>query len=291
MAAGLGSRYGGLKQMDPMVPGGQLLLDFVLYDAIQAGFNKFVFIIREEFSEGFQAHFDHLKSYGEVHYVYQHGDKLPVGLPPVPERTKPWGTGHAVWCAGEVIREPFTVINADDFYGRKALVAAIDQMDEVKKGTYPAALIAYPLKNTLSPNGTVSRGVVKRSSSGTLVSIRENTAIENKDGKIISHMPEGDRVLDPDTPVSMNLLVFFPKVFRMLEEGIREFFATSEDPLKGEFYLPTILPVIVEQEGEIRVVNDGEKWFGVTYTEDKPMVNNELTALIAAGQYPEKLWG
>ena len=290
MAAGMGSRYGGLKQMDEMGPNGGTLLEYVLYDAIQAGFDKFVFIIRKDFAEAFREKFNHLAKYGEVVYVFQEGDHLPEGFEPVPNRSKPWGTGHAVWSAAQAIKEPFAVINADDFYGREAMVEAFSHVRRMQEDGPLATLIAYQLNKTLSDHGTVSRGVVQLNGSDKLASIEENTSIERSDRGIVSHKPEGDVYLTDDTPVSMNLMVLKPEIFGWFEEGLKSFLEKSVDLTKGEYYLPSVLGALLNGGKDVDVNSVNASWFGVTYPEDKEKVQKALTELVKEGKYPEKLW-
>lgn len=290
MAAGMGSRYGGLKQMDEMGPNGGTLLDYVLYDALEAGFDKIVFIIRKDFAEAFREKFNHLTGRVEVVYVFQESDALPDGYKPVPERKKPWGTGHAVWTAASAIKEPFAVINADDFYGRAALREAYDRVRELQQNGPLAYLIAYRLDRTLSDHGTVSRGVVQLHDNDKLESIEENTAIERVGEAIVSHKTSGDEQLSRDTLVSMNLMVLKPQLFQWFEKGLREFLDNNEDLTKGEYYLPSVLGALLENNEQVKVTSVDSDWFGVTYTEDKEKVQKALSELVAEGVYPKKLW-
>lgn len=290
MAAGMGSRYGGLKQMDEMGPNGGTLLEYVLYDAIQAGFDKLVFIIRKDFAEAFRERFNHLADHAEIIYVFQEMDHLPDGFDPVDNRTKPWGTGHAVWTAASAIEEPFAVINADDFYGREAMVEAFQEVQLLQKGGPLATLIAYRLDHTLSDYGTVSRGVVQLNGQDKLASIEENTSIERVGAGIVSHKPEGDVQLDQDTLVSMNLMVLKPETFKWFEDGLRSFLEKSVDLTRGEYYLPSLLGALLENGETVRVQPVSANWFGVTYAEDKEKVQKALNELVQEGKYPEKLW-
>jgi len=290
MAAGMGSRYGGLKQMDEMGPNGGTLLDYVLYDAIQAGFDKLVFIIRTDFAEAFRERFNHLANYAEIVYVFQDPSHLPEGFNPVENRTKPWGTGHAVWTAASAIQEPFVVINADDFYGREAMEEAYRQVRAMQKDGPLATLIAYQLEKTLSDHGTVSRGVVQLNGQDSLASIEENTSIERVGAAIVSHKPEGDVQLENDTLVSMNLMVLKPETFQWFEDGFRSFLEKSVDLTKGEYYLPSLLGALLAHGETVRVRSVDANWFGVTYSEDKEKVQEALGRLVDEGTYPQKLW-
>ncbi len=290
MAAGMGSRYGGLKQMDEMGPNGGTLLEFVLYDAIQAGFDKIVFIIRKDFAEAFREKFNHLADHAEIVYVFQESDHLPDGFGPVEGRTKPWGTGHAVWTAASAIDEPFAVINADDFYGREAMDEAFRQVQALQKNGPLAVLIAYRLVKTLSDHGTVSRGVVQLNGQDQLAHIEENTSIERVGAAIVSHLPTGDVQLDEDTLVSMNLMVLKPETFDWFEKGLTSFLEKSVDLTKGEYYLPSLLGSLLENGETVKVDSVNASWFGVTYAEDKEKVQEALSRLVEEGKYPEKLW-
>lgn len=275
--------------MDEMGPDGSTLMDYVLFDAIKAGFNKIVFIIREDFADAFREKFNHLSNHAELCYVFQKQDSLPDGFAPVPDREKPWGTGHAVWCASQAIKEPFTVINADDFYGRDALKAAYNEVKKMQEEGPLATLIAYPLERTLSAHGTVSRGVVQISN-GRLSDIEENTAIERAGDVVVSHKDEGDVELPADTPVSMNLMVLKPEIFDWFDKGLRDFLSSSNDLSKGEYYLPNVLSALQENDKEVRVISVESDWFGVTYSEDKEKVQAALGKLVEQGVYPQKLW-
>jgi NDP-sugar pyrophosphorylase family protein len=290
MAAGMGSRYGGLKQMDGMGPNGETLMDYVLYDAIEAGFNKIVFIIRKDFAEAFREKFNHLSNHADLVYVFQESDDLPEGYSPVPERVKPWGTGHAVWTAKSAIDEPFAVINADDFYGREAMKEAYERVKEMQRTGPLATLIAYRLDRTLSDHGTVSRGVVQLRDDHSLDSIEENTSIERVGAAIVSHREGEDVQLSPDTPVSMNLMVLKPQIFDWFENGLKSFLDNSKDLTKGEYYLPAVLSSLLDHDEQVEVRSVDSDWFGVTYSEDKEKVKAALSALIEKGVYPDNLW-
>ena len=290
MAAGMGSRYGGLKQMDEMGPNGGTLLEFVLYDALEAGFNKIVFIIRTDFADAFREKFNHLSSRAEIVYVFQESGHLPKGFKAVPNRTKPWGTGHAVWTAASAIKEPFAVINADDYYGREALDEAYRQVKHMQENGPLATLIAYRLDKTLSAHGTVSRGVVQLNGSDELASIEENTSIERMNDLIVSHKADGDVYLEEDTPVSMNLMVLKPEIFQWFEDGLRSFLEKSVDLTKGEYYLPAVLSALQDAGKPVKVYSVNATWFGVTYSEDKEKVQEALGDLVDKGNYPINLW-
>lgn len=291
LAAGMGSRYGGIKQMDAFGPNGETIMDYSIYDAIESGFGKIVFVIRKDFAEEFKELFEgKLKGKVATEYVMQEMDEHLDGFP-VPEgRTKPWGTAHAVLCAKEAINEPFAVINADDFYGRDAFQKAAHFLtSEVTKKKY--CIIGYELSKTLSANGTVSRGVCATDANNNLVNIHERTKI----------FPEGDKIyyienalrvaLPPDTPVSMNFWGFDPNVFAFIQKLFKKFLKDNAHDLKAEFFIPLIGDSFInEGHGEIKVIPTSAQWFGVTYKEDAPGVRESLQKLIADGAYPVSLW-
>lgn len=294
LAAGMGSRYGGIKQMDHFGPHGETLIDYSIYDAIQSGFGKIVFIIRKDFSEAFEGTFNQKLSdqQVEVRYVYQgldsfvDEDKLPAS------RQKPWGTAHAVLCAKDVIEEPFAVINADDFYGREVF----DQMhtfltEECGKTRY--SVIGYELGKTLSEHGTVSRGVCTLDEIGNLDTITERTKIaRNEDGKPVYTDEEGNaHIMAEKTPVSMNFWGFDPEIFSLSEEMFATFVEERGSDPKAEFLIPTVVDYfIANRQGTVKVIPTPAQWFGVTYQEDAPVVRNKLQELVQQGVYPEKLW-
>lgn len=299
MAAGMGSRFGGAKQIEPVGPHGETLLDYSVFDALRAGFDRVVFIIRRDFEALFRervgARFEKRVA---VDYVFQEIDRLPDPLfrPPA-DRTKPWGTGHAVWCAANAVRRPFVVINADDFYGRDAFssLAKFFAAPAAPAAGEPArfAMAGYRIADTLSEHGTVSRGVCRVDGQMRLRGIEELTAIEaTGDGSGRARLPDGSlRTLAPDTLVSMNCWGFTPSFFPMLEDGLIEFLATRGGDLKAEYYLPSaVAEAVFAGRAEAHVVPVRASWFGVTYREDKPRVTAAIGALIASGEYPAALW-
>lgn len=293
MAAGIGSRYGGIKQIDAFGPSGETIMDYSLYDAIRAGFGKVVFIIREELREDFERIFAP-KLQGKIafEFVIQGTDSyLPEGLPQA-QRTKPWGTGHAVLCAWEATDTPFAVINADDFYGQEAFVtmAAFLGRDQDE---HTHAMVGYKLKNTLSENGSVSRGVCSINDDGFLTEVTERTKIEkNSNGSIEYHDSGKPVVLDDDTPVSMNFWGFKPYVFPEIERMFHEYARENFEHPKSEFYIPKVMSTLIEEHnGRCKVFTSSSDWFGVTYPEDKEPVKQALNTLIAKGEYPDNLWG
>lgn len=290
MAAGMGSRYGGLKQIDPVGPSGETLMDYSIYDALRAGFGKVVFVIRKDietpFKEMIGARFEKKVS---VEYVFQELDKLPPGFK-VPEgRTKPWGTTQAVLAAEEAIHEPFAVINADDFYGEEGyrVLAA-----HLQSGTPDYAMVGFVLRNTLSDFGSVARGVSKADSEGYLQSVVELTNIE-RDGTHAKNTDPAGKVtsLTGDELVSMNLWGFMPSVFDQLREFFVKFLEKSGTELKSECLVPSAVNELVASgKARVKVLRSNDAWFGVTYKEDRQRVVDSIAALVKKGAYPSNLW-
>ena len=293
LAAGMGSRYGSLKQMDGVGPNGEAIIDYSVYDAIRAGFGKVVFVIRHSFAEDFCEVFNKERFGGriEVEYVYQELDKLPEGFTLPADRVKPWGTNHAVMMAADVINEPFAVINADDFYGRDGYAVIGKYLSELAGSEGKYCMVGYEVSKTLSENGTVSRGVCGVDEEQNLTSMVERTKIERVNGTIVFHDLGTDEPLAENTPVSMNLFGFTPDYFRHSEAFFKEFLAANIDNLKSEFFIPLMVnKVITEGTATMRVLSTTAKWFGVTYKEDKPQLMAKLEELIEAGEYPRDLW-
>ena len=292
LAAGMASRYGSMKQTEGFGPSGETIMDYSIYDAIQAGFGKVVFIIRKDFADNFKAIFDNkLKGKIAVEYVFQEMDSF-VNAEDMPaDRTKPWGTGHAVLCAADVVNEPFAVINADDFYGRDGFVKAAEFLkNECNEKTW--SIIGYTLKNTLSEHGTVSRGVCDTDSNHNLLDINERTKIyRNQQGKVV-YEDNGQLVeVDDETPVSMNFWCFHQSVFEVIKKLFSDFPKNNFDNIKAEFFIPIIGDHFIKQGGgAIKVIPTAAQWFGVTYKEDAPEVKASLHKLIADGEYPASLW-
>ena len=291
LAAGMGSRYGGIKQMDSFGPNGETIIDYSIYDAIASGFGKVVFIIRESFAEDFKNLFEpKLKGKVETEYVFQEMSSFTEGFQIPGERTKPWGTAHAVLCAKEVINEPFAVINADDFYGRDAFDKAVKFLtDEVSPKRY--CIIGYELSKTISENGTVSRGVCEVDADGNLSHINERTKIFPENGKIY-YTENGLNVpLPADTVVSMNFWAFDANVFEYIQKLFIKFLQENGANPKAEFFIPIIGDAfIADGKGEIKVIPTSAQWFGVTYKEDAPDVKKEINNLIEQGVYPQHLF-
>lgn len=294
MAAGMGSRYGGLKQIDPVTDKGEIILDFSLYDAMMAGFQKVVFVIKEENLEAFKEIIDDKAGkHMEVKYAFQKLDDIPEGCE-IPEgREKPWGTGHAIMSAREYIDGPFAVINADDYYGPGAFQSMYEFLSNVEEnGKF--AMVSYQLKNTITDNGHVSRGVCSVDENGYLADIVERTKIMRKDGKIAyTEDEENWTVLDEETLVSMNFWGYTGEMMDELVDRFPAFFNTTvkENPLKGEYLIPSVTDdIIKEGKATCKVLTSTDKWYGVTYREDKENVMNALQSLKDKGMYPEVLF-
>jgi UTP-glucose-1-phosphate uridylyltransferase len=283
LAAGLGSRYGGLKQIDPVGPSGETVLDYAVFDSIRGGFGRVVFVVRKEFEEAFRLAVT-AKYSGRiaVDFAYQSMDDLPQGFDVPAGRQKPWGTGHAVWCARAAIEGPFAVINADDFYGAASFSALAGFLARAKGTGF--AIVGYRLASTLSENGTVSRGVCEVRG-GRLTSITERTAIARSD------VGQG-RPFSGDEIVSMNFWGFTPAVFDGLDAGLRIFLAASGSDPKAEFYLPAAISRLISNgAAAVDVILSADEWFGITYREDRPRVAAAIRGLVAAGAYPSRLFG
>jgi UTP-glucose-1-phosphate uridylyltransferase len=291
LAAGMGSRYGGLKQLDEVGPNGEAIIDYSLYDAIKAGFGKVVFVIRTDFADDFKARFEpKLKGMINVEYVYQSGDKIPDGCVIHPEREKPWGTGHATLMAEEAAKEPMAVINADDFYGYKAYeVMAAFLTSSTDDNEY--SMVGYNVANTLSDFGTVSRGVCNTDESGNLTTVVERTKIKRDHDGIFYYEEENRFKLEENTPVSMNFWGLKPNVFKYLKEGFKDFLDQHGNELKSEYYIPLLInDNIIKGTIRTKVLQCDSPWFGVTYREDKPLVEQRIKELIELGEYPQDLW-
>ena len=290
LAAGIGSRYGGIKQIDGFGPHGETIMDYSLFDAVRAGFTKIVFIVREEILDVVKEKFlPKLQGKVEVEFVIQSLDKMVSPQFQNPERVKPWGTGHAMLCARDVIREPFVAINADDFYGKESFESIANFFAGETFGEH--AMVGYTLSKVLSEHGSVSRGCGERDADGFLKTVVERVTIVKENGKIISKEKEGDRELSPDVPTSMNFWGFQPNVFDFAQKLFDEFLKNNEGNLKSEFYIPLIVnEMIKEGIGKVRVLSGSDNWFGVTYKEDKEEVSQKLKVQVAYGTYPEKLW-
>jgi UTP-glucose-1-phosphate uridylyltransferase len=290
LAAGMASRYGSMKQIQGFGPGGETIMDYSIYDAIRSGFTKVVFIIRREFVNDFKEIFEpKLKDKVAVEYVFQDLESFTEGISIPSDRKKPWGTAHAVLCAMEVVKDPFAVINADDFYGHNAFENAFDFLkNDCTETNY--AIIGYDLLRTLSDYGTVNRGVCTLDNVGNLVSITERLNIAKKDGKIICGDGLEPQELGLDTKVSMNFWCFHPTFFSYTQKIFREFLQDHGHEPKAEFFIPIVADQFIKEGGRVEVVPTTSSWFGVTYKEDAPFVENSLTELVKKGEYPERLW-
>ncbi len=292
LAAGMASRYGSQKQTEGFGPNGETIMDYSIYDAIRAGFGKVVFIIREDFSDAFKAIFEpKLKGKIATDYVYQSIDKYTQGKLVNPERTKPWGTAHAVLCSKGTVMEPFAVINADDYYGANAFKQAYDFLTkQCNEKTY--CILGYELSNTLSENGTVSRGVCSVDANNSLTQINERTKIYRKEnGQIVFEEQGLETSLEEDTRVSMNFMCFAPGFIDLCEKEFSVFLDKQGQELKSEFYIPYVTGQFSEQGlGEVKVIPTDAKWFGVTYKEDAPSVKANIDELVKTDVYPKSLW-
>lgn len=291
LAAGMGSRYGGLKQLDEVGPSGEAIIDYSLFDAIRAGFGKVVFIIRTDFEKQFRERFESkLKGRIAFDYAYQSLDKIPPGYIAAPEREKPWGTAHAVWMADGLVKEPMAVINADDFYGREAYQTMADFLvTSADDAEY--SMIGYNLANTLSPYGSVSRGVCMTDESGYLTGVVERVKIQRETDGIFYYEPEGRFALSENTPVSMNFWGLKPNVFQYIGEGFEEFLKGKGKEPKAEYFIPLLInDNILNGRISTRVLLCDSPWFGITYREDKPLAKKEILKLVERGEYPRDLW-
>ena len=292
LAAGMGSRFGGLKQVEPVGPNGEAIIDYTIYDAIRAGFGKVVFIIRESFADAFREKFDaRLSGKIEVEYVFQELDKLPEGFTLPEGREKPWGTAHAILVAKNAIREPFCALNADDFYGKNAYQVMADFLTtSIAETEY--SMVGYELNKTLSDFGSVSRGLCDVDNNNNLKKIVETTKIVKKHAVVVSIEEDGNEtLLTGKESASMNIWGFKPSVFAVLEEKFTKFLTTEIHKPKSEIYIPSVVfEIIQEGKGTVKVLKADSPWFGVTYQEDKPLVVNKIKQLIEAGEYPRKLW-
>lgn len=297
MAAGMGSRYGGLKQIDPIDSDGHIIMDFSLFDAVRAGFEKAVFIIKKENEADFRTVIgDRMQQYMEIDYVYQDIHHIPAPYTVPGDRTKPWGTGHAVLSCLEAIDGPFAVINADDYYGRDAFKVIYDYLVSHEDGErYQYAMVGYILENTLTENGHVARGVCQTDGSGLLKGIIERTRIEKKEDGAYYTEDDGRtwKKLEEGCTVSMNMWGFTESMLKELQVRFPAFLqkGLKENPMKCEYFLPNVVgELIAEKKAEVAVLKSHDRWYGVTYKEDKPMVEAAIRSLKEQGLYPEQLW-
>lgn len=291
LAAGMGSRYGGLKQLDKLGPSGETIMDYSVYDAIRAGFGKVVFVIRKSFEQDFREIFvSKLEGKIEVELVFQELNNIPEGITFPEERTKPWGTGHAILVAKDAVKEPFVVINADDFYGAEAYQETADFLNS-KASEAEYAMCGYQLGKTLSDFGSVSRGVCQTDADGYLETVVERTSITKENGIVTYTQDDEKHQLSENDIVSMNFWGFHPSIFMHLEEKFTEFIKANSDDIKSEFYIPFVVDDLMK-EGKVKtnVLKSESTWFGVTYQEDRPATVDKIKALVDSGKYPEKLW-
>ena len=294
LAAGMGSRYGGLKQLDAVGPNGETVIDYSVFDAIRAGFKKVVFIIREDFKKEFQSSIGNkFQSQIEVEYAYQKLEVLPPGYSLPQDREKPWGTGHAILSAKQVVNEPFAVINADDFYGKLAYQKIFQYLSTLSIDSSPSSfcMVGYPLINTLSEFGSVSRGICIVSDQNKLESVNELTCIQKIENEIVNEAEVQKRqVLSGDEVVSMNMWGFTPQLFSQLEKLFSEFLSENIDNFSSEFYIPFAVDKLIQSNiATVEVLETTEQWFGVTYKEDKSYVQSAVCNLIKSGEYPSKI--
>lgn len=297
MAAGIGSRFGGgIKQLAPVGPGGEIIMDYSIYDAKEAGFNKVVFIIRHDLEKDFKEIIgDRIKKYIDVDYAFQELDDLPKGFTCPKDRTKPWGTGQALLSVKGLVNEPFIVINADDYYGKEGFKVVYDYMKNHMKENgekLDLCMAGFVLKNTLSDNGGVTRGVCKADADNKLVDVTETFDIELKDG-VLSAVDENKQKRDVDLNdiVSMNMWGLTPKFLDILEEGFPKFLKSMTNELKSEYLLPSVIDEAIKSgKASVEVLKSHDKWFGVTYKEDKELVVNSIRVLVDKGVYPEKIF-
>lgn len=297
MAAGMGSRYGGLKQIDPIGPNGEIIMDYSIYDALKAGFGKIVFVIKKEIEETFKETIGkRIEKVADTTYVFQNIDDLPEGFTRPEGRVKPWGTAHAVLSCRGSVDIPFAVINADDFYGRTSFQVLYDYLKDAQDedNMYRYCMVGFVLKNTLTENGHVARGICKVDSEGFLEEIHERTKIKRFPDSV--KYVEGDETwtsIPEESIASMNTWGFTPSIFKELETGFPAFLdANRQNILKAEYFLPDLVGELVSKgKAAVKVLPSGERWYGVTYKEDKPVVKRAIEEMVKQGLYPEKLWG
>ncbi|QOV20011.1 nucleotidyltransferase [Blautia liquoris] len=296
MAAGIGSRFGkGIKQLEPVGPCGEVIMDYSIHDALEAGFNKVIFVIRKDLEEDFKQMIGHrIEQLTEVQYAYQELDDLPEGFEKPKKRTKPWGTGQAVLCAKDVIHEPFAVINADDYYGKEPFVKLHKDLTcehTIEKGVHPVSMAGFVLENTLSDNGGVTRGVCTTDERGNLIGINETSNIVKTAQGAAVQDEKGFTPLDPESLVSMNMWGLRQEFLDELEEGFAEFLINHKDDEKTEYLLPTFIDELLHKgRAQVKVLKTTSNWFGVTYQEDKDSVKDAFCRLIADGIYDKNLY-
>lgn len=290
MAAGLGSRFGGIKQMTGVGPNNEFIIDYSVYDAVMAGFQKVVFVIRKDMYEDFKSTIgNRIKNKINVQYVFQDINDIPNGFSVPTDRKKPWGTGHAVLCCRDIIDDNFIVINADDFYGRDSFIKIYDYLKNVDKNLKNYCMVSYKLINTMSDYGSVSRGICEVSD-GKLIDINERTNIINRNGNLI-YIDEEDHLINKDALVSVNLWGFTPRMFEDASRYFVEFFKENSNLSKAEFYLPTIVKKSIDEgKAVVNVLESSSKFSGMTYKEDREKLSIYINDLVKEGVYPNDLW-
>ena len=294
MAAGMGSRYGGIKQIDPVGPSGEALIEYSIFDALRAGFTRVCFVVRSDIREAVAEFFaPKLEGRAVLSYAEQELSDVPDGFELPPGRTKPWGPAHAVRAAREVVDGPFAAINADDFYGRESFETVARFLSRVQSDDMSYCMVGFRLDDTLSEHGSVSRALCDVDSEGMLTHIEEHKEIERTESGIVSRRPDGSNLyLSGDETVSMNIFGFTPPAFHQLDEEFARFLDTEGDKPKAEFYLPTVLNNLIRDgRAGVRVLPEAGSWFGMTYRDDKPMVEKQIAQFVSEGTYPPSLWG
>jgi len=293
LAAGMGSRYGSLKQVDPVGPSGETILEYSVYDAIRAGFGKVVFVIRRDIENDFKEIFiNKLRKHIEIDYVFQELSMVPAGIEVPAERVKPWGTGHAVLVAESKVKEPFAVINADDYYGADAYKKMADYLSKLNNSETSYSMVGFELDKTLSEHGLVSRGVCQEDANANLVSVVERTKI-GRDEKGVAYKDANDAsvYVNEKTIVSMNFWGFTPAFFSQLQQVFAKFIIDNVTNPKAEFFIPLVMDDLIKaRQASVKVLRSTDQWFGVTYKEDKPMVVAKVKELVDKGVYPKALW-
>jgi NDP-sugar pyrophosphorylase family protein len=293
LAAGMGSRYGGVKQIDAIGPNGEAIIDYSIYDALRAGFTDLCLVIRAEIEEAVREFFDgKFPKSVPVSYAVQSLEDIPAGFDHLPERRKPWGTAHAVYAARHSVTTPFAVINADDFYGRDSYVQLHRHLMSIDPVSTEYAMVGFRLEDTLSPHGTVSRGICTTNDAGYLETIVERTKIERVGNRVQDVQPEGVTELQLADIASMNMFGFTPQVFFQIGSYFEQFLTERGDDPKAEFYIPSLITRMINDErGRMKVLPTRSRWFGMTYRDDRPAVQTEIRGFIEKGEYPRKLWG
>jgi choline kinase len=294
LAAGMGSRYGGVKQIDGVGPNGEAIIDYSIFDALRVGFTDLCFVVRAEIEDDVREFFaGKFPDTIGVTYAVQSLEDIPSGLTMPAQRSKPWGTAHAVYAARDSVSSPFAVVNADDFYGRDAYKTLHAYLAALANDETDYAMVGYRLDETLSEHGTVSRGICEKDADGFLERIEEHKKIARTDGTIVDTLDDGTTVeLQPDDVTSMNMFGFTPAVFEQIREKFADFVRDNGDDPKAEFYIPTLMSALIEEErAQMRVLTTTAQWFGMTYQEDKEAVRNQIRGFVEAGTYPSRLWG